>query len=179
MNYNNPSKAPPSLSPKVLLILGVILTIAIIIGIKLLVMEDAGDSAPQPYGQDSVFKEEKAGGVLPGSVPAARSEMTSGDSLEIFEKANVGYSSDGASSTAAAKQAQPETAKIPPAPAPGKKKAAASKKLKQRTTIPRLQGAKPFGTDAPDKTGTQKSGAGMPDMSGMLKQAQQNQGSGN
>lgn len=172
MNYNNQNRSANNFSPKVLLILGLVLTIAIIFGIKLLVVEDAGDSLPQPAVQDSIFKDEKAGSVLPGSMPS-RSEATSGDSLAIFEKANEGYSSDGAASTAAARQAPPETVKTTPAPV--KKKAAASKKLRQGTVIPRLQGGKTFGSSAQEKQGLPK-GA---DMSEILKQAGQKQQTGN
>ncbi len=176
MSYNSQPKSAPSLSPKVLLILGVVLTIAIILGIRFLVVEDASDSLPQSSGQGSIFKDERTGSVLPGSIPAARSEATSGDSLAIFEKANVGYSRDEASSTAAAKQAQPEAAKIPAAPAPAKKKAAAaSNKVRQTTVIPRMQGGKTFGSSAQDKQGL-PNGA---DMSEIFKQAGQKQGTGN
>ncbi|MDD5209012.1 MAG: hypothetical protein PHV36_06480 [Elusimicrobiales bacterium] len=175
MNYNSQNRSANNFSPKVLLILGLILTIAIIFGIKLLVVEDAGDSLPRSSAQDSIFKDERSGSVLPGSIPAARSEATSGDSLAIFEKANEGYSSDGAASTAAARQA-PQTGRTPPAPAPVKKKAAAaSKKLRQGTVIPRLQGGKSFGSGGQEKQGL-PNGA---DMSEILKQAGQKRETGN
>ena len=171
MNYNNQAKNPAFLNPKVLLILGVILTLAIIMGIRFLIVEDTSESLPGVPGQNAIFREEKPGNPPPGSLPAARSEASSGDSLAIFEKANVGYSTDRSSAAAGAGQAGPEAAKVP-APAVKKKAAAAaSKKVPRGTVIPRMQGAKPFGTAVPDKKG-------MPDMSGMMKQAGQDQGSG-
>jgi len=175
MNSYNRTKLAGGFSPALLLILGVILTAAIILGIKFMTGDDTGSSLPPSSGQDAIFKHEAGGGAA-GLLPAARSESTSGGSLDIFQKANEGYAEDESSAAAITQPAGQGTVKETPAAAPVKKQA--SKKLKQRTVIPRIQGVKAFGTAAPAKQGMPKGGAGMPDMSEILKQAQQSQGDG-
>lgn len=169
---NNQKKTPSTLTPAVMLILGAILTIGIIMGIKFLVGGDANESLPRSSGQEAIFKNERA---APSGLPGSRSEATSGDSLEMFTKANEGYSAEDSTPTAEAPLAAPGTAKRTAGAAVNKKGAAKDlKKPRQTTVIPRLQGAKPFGTAAPDKS----KGGTMPDMSELMKQAGQAQGSG-
>lgn len=177
MNSYNRTKLAGGFSPALLLILGAILTAAIILGIKFLTGEDSNSSLPPAPGQEAIFKQAEGGGAAPaGLMPAARSESTSGGSLDIFQKANEGYSEEDSSSTAATQPAGQETVKKTPAATPAKKQA--SKKLKQRPAIPRLQGVKAFGTAAPAKQGMPKGGPGIPDMAEILKQAQEKQEDG-
>ena len=172
MSSYNQRKPPTALTPAALLILGAILTIGIIMGIKFLVGGDANESLPPSAGQETIFKDERA---APSGLPGSRSEATSGDSLEMFTKANEGYSKEDSTPTAEAQPAAPGTAKKPAAAAASKNSAPKDlKKPRQTTVIPRLQGVKPFGTAAPDKN----KGGTMPDMSELMKQAGPGQGSG-
>jgi len=169
MNSYNRTKTPGGFSPGILVFLGVVLTAAIILGIKFLIGGDAGSPAPQPSGQADIFKEEKNGGA-PGLNPAARSETASGDSLDIFAKTNAGYAADESSPTAAAEPARPAAQKR--TAAPDKKQAAKNiKKARPGTVIPRLQGGRAFGAAAPAD-----GGAGTPDIAEMMRQAKQKQG---
>lgn len=176
MNSYNRTKLAGGFSPAILLILGAILTAAIILGIKFLTGEDSNSSLPPSSGQEAIFKQAEGGGTAAGLLPAARSESTSGGSLDMFQKANEGYSEEGSSAAAVTQPAAQTAVKKAPAAVPVKKQA--SKKLKQRSVIPRMQGVKAFGTAAPNKQGMPKGGAGMPDMSEILKQAQEKQGDG-
>jgi hypothetical protein len=167
MHTYNRTKLPGGFSPAVLLLLGAVLTIAIILGIKFLVVDESNISQPPSSGQADIFKGEESGVKDPNYNPAARSEITSGDSLDMFTKANEGYAADESSSTAVEEGANKTTAVT------GKKQAPRElKKVQQGTAIPRLQGVKTFGTSAP----APKGGSGMPDMAEMMKQAQQKQG---
>ena len=171
MSSYNQRKSPGALTPTALIILGAILTIGIIAGIKFMVGGDANESLPQPSGQEVIFKDEKP---APYGLPGSRSEATSGDSLEMFTKANEGYSEEDSTPTAEARPAAPGPAKKAAAPAAEKKRAAKDlKKTQPRTVIPRLQGAKPFGTAESDK-----SKGGTVDMSELMRQAGPAQGSG-
>ena len=174
MNSYNRTKLAGGFSPAILLLLGALLTAAILLGIKFLITEDSNGSLPQAAGQGDIFKQEQGAGA--GLLPAARSENTSGGSLDMFQKANEGYAEDGSSTAAVTQPAGQGAVKKTPAAVPVKKQA--SKKLQQRSVIPRIQGVKAFGTAAPNKQGMPKGGAGIPDMSEILKQAQQKQGDG-
>ncbi len=172
MNSYNRKQTTGGFSPAVLLLLGAVLTAAIILGIKFLVGEDSAGSPPQSSGQGEIFKINKATGGAAGYNPAARSESTSGDSLDIFKKTNTGYAADESSSTAETPLAVPEPVKKPAAEAAAKTKQRAKEpqKNRQRTAIPRMQKPKAFGTAAPDKRETPKGGAAAPDLSDILKQ---------
>lgn len=168
MNSYNQRKPRTPLTPTALLILGAILTIGIIIGIKYMVGGDANESLPPAAVQENIFKDERS---VPSGLPGSRSEAPGGDSLEMFTKANEGYSEEDSTPTAAAKPAAPGTA------IKAAVKMRASKgpeKPRQTTVIPRLQGVKPFGTAVPDKN----KGGTMPDMSELMKQAGPAQGNG-
>lgn len=175
MNSYNRSKTSNVFTPALLLAIGAVLTAAIIFGIKFLVGGDAGESLPPNPAQEAIFKDESPAAAA-GFLPAARSEATSGGSLDIFTKANEGYSEEDSSPTVEAAKAAPAVPAAAPAAAK-KKTARDAKKTKQGTVIPRIKGFKPFGASAPAKQGT-PGGAAMPDMSEMMKQAQQGQASG-
>ena len=172
MSSYNQRKPPPALTPTALIILGAILTIGIIAGIKFMVGGDASESLPQSAVQEVIFKDERP---APSGLPGSRSEATSGDSLEMFTKANEGYSEEDSTPTAEARPAAPGTAKKTAVPAADKKSSTKDlKKTQPRTVIPRLQGVKPFGTAVPDKS----KGGTVPDMSELMRQAGPAQGSG-
>ncbi|MDO8806418.1 MAG: hypothetical protein Q7R35_18560 [Elusimicrobiota bacterium] len=172
MSSYNRTKIAGGFSPAILLLLCALLTAAIILGIKFLIKEDS-DSLPQSSGQGDIFKSEK-GAAAAGRSLGPRSGNPGGDSLDMFKKANPVYEADGSSATAAAEPAMLETVQKTPPAVTGKRRG--SKKLQQRTAIPRMQGIKAFGTAAPAKQGLPKGGAGMPDIAEMMKQAQQKQG---
>lgn len=178
MRTYNRTKLSGGFSPALMLLLGAILTAAIILGIKFLISGDSNDAQPQTSGQSDIFKDDSGSVRAPGYDPETRSERTSGDSLDMFQKANVGYAADESSATAEAEPAAKEPAKATPAAAPLKQAAKETKKPRQRTVIPRIQGIKSFGPAASDSQATPKGGAGMPDMAEIMKQAKQNQESG-
>lgn len=147
MNSYNQRKPRTALTPTALLILGAVLTVGIIMGIKFLVGGDANESLPPSAARENIFKDERA--VAPG-LPGSRSEAPGGDSLELFTKANEGYSEEDSTPTAAAKPAARGAAIKAAVAATSKMRAKDQGKPRQTTVIPRLQGVKPFGTAAPD-----------------------------
>lgn len=172
MNSYNQRKPRTALTPTALLILAAILTIGIIMGIKFMVGGDANESLPQSAVRENIFKDERS---APSGLPGSRSEAPGGNSLEMFTKANEGYSEEDSTPVAAAKPAAPGTAIKAAVAATNKMKATKNPgKPRQTTVIPRLQGVKPFGTAVPDKN----KGGTIPDMSGLMKQAGPGQGSG-
>ncbi|OGR68152.1 MAG: hypothetical protein A2081_02340 [Elusimicrobia bacterium GWC2_61_19] len=174
MDPNNRTKLPGGLSPAALLILGVVLTAAIILGIKFLMGNDS-EGAPPSAAKDAIFRDETDHTNAPGYNPAVLPENPGGDSLSMFKKTNAGYAADESSATDKEEQAGPKTAKKTAAV---KKQAAKTpQKSRQRTVIPRMQGAKPFGSATPARQGL-PGGAGMPDISDIMKQAQQKPQSG-
>lgn len=175
MNSYNQKRSAAGLSPAVLLVLGVILTAAVMFGIKLLMAGDPNGSTLKASEQGAIFSQEAGAGRPAGQTPAARSESTSGNSLDMFQKANVGYAADESSATTGTGPAGEMTAqKTPAAAAPDKVTASKSaQKTRQRTIIPRMRGVKAFGTAAPGKQGAPKGGAELPDMADMMRQAQQ------
>ncbi|MBI4350859.1 MAG: hypothetical protein HY550_05435 [Elusimicrobia bacterium] len=176
MNSYSRAKKTNVLTPAVMLTIGAVLTIAVIFGIKFLMWGDAGEAPPSSPAQEAIFRDERPAGAAAGLLPASRSETSSGGSLDMFAKANEGYSEEDPAPAAAAKQAAPAVPEAAPA-APEKKAAKKAGNTRQGEAIPRLKGFKPFNTAAPGKQGT-KGGAAMPDMAEMMKQARQNQGSG-
>jgi len=175
MNTYNQKKPAAGLSPAVLILLGVVLTAAVMFGIKLLMVGDQNSPTLKASEQGAIFNQETDAGRPAGQLPAARSESTSGNSLDMFQKANVGYAADESSSTAGTGQtAERPAPKTPPAAAPNKAAVPkSSSKNLQRTVIPRMRGVKAFGTAVPDKQGTPKGKAGLPDMADMMRQARQ------
>lgn len=172
MSSYNQRKKPAALTPTALIILGAILTIGIIAGIKFMVGGDANESLPRPAGQEVIFKDERPS---PSGLPGSRSEAPGGNSLEMFTKANEGYSEEDSTPAAATQPAAPGTAIKAAVAATEKMRASKGReKPRQSTAIPRLQGVKPFGTAAPDKS----KGGTMPDRSELMKQAGPQQGSG-
>lgn len=144
MNSYNQRKPRTALTPTALLILGAVLTVGIIMGIKFLVGGDANESLPPSAARENIFKDERA--VAPG-LPGSRSEAPGGNSLEMFTKANEGYSEEDSTPVAVSKPAAPGSAIKA---AVKMRESKAPEKPRQTTVIPRLQGVKPFGTAAPD-----------------------------
>jgi hypothetical protein len=166
--FNRPG-AGNKISPAVFLTVGAVLTIGIIAGIKYMVSPDAESTAPATKASEPVFKEETdrpAGLRSQAAVP-----LSTATSLDMFQKANAGYDEE-ASSAAAVAAASPAAAVKKAKPARETVKAAP-----KRTVIPRMGAFKQFGGAAASGQGAQ-GGAAMPDISGMIKQAQQQQKNG-
>ncbi len=163
------------MSPAALLVIGGILTAAMILGIRYLVREDSGVPAAKTQ-QDSLFKAEDGGKPDAGHEPEYRSGITSGNSLEIFEKTNYNYSAEESSGTPGA--ARPAAEVKPQKPAASRTAAQKDKgPAKPGAAIPRMREPKDFGTAAPDKQSSP--GQVMPDIKSLLKQVQQEQKNGN
>lgn len=166
-NFNEAAKIPKGL----LLAALAALTLALFFGIKFFMSEDTSSSAFQQDGGQELFKGEQR---IPGNNPAARSETGSGGGLDMFSKTNAGYyGAEESTGTAEAPAAQAPAAKR--AASPAARKAGTAKP--KGTVIPRLKAAS-FGNVSPTSVAPGKAGQGMPDISGMLKQAQQQPGDG-
>ena len=171
MVNSNSNGAFPKLSPGLMLFAGLVLTVLLILGIKYFISDDEPvTAAPAAVKEDKLFNDEAQKG--PGYNPAYRPENTGGDSLEIFTKTNTGYSKE-VSSAAARGGAEADQEKTVKAAKPARK-AAAKRGAAPATVIPRMQAPKSFGSSSGSQTPT--SGAVMPDISALMKQAQQKTG---
>ncbi len=158
-----------------LIILGVLLTLALIFGIKHYIRGNS-EEAPPPAAEADPFKADntiRSATPNPGYNPASRPEsLGGGGSIEMFKQTNAGYAREAEAEAAAEDApAAPEVKKATAAPAaavkPAPKKAAA-------TVIPRMQPAKGFGI--PGENGTSPAslmpeGAGTPDISSIIQNA--------
>jgi hypothetical protein len=144
-------------------------------GMKYFMSDDTAAGAEKPAERQPLFQEQPAAGQPPqGLNPAARSESGSGGGLDMFSKTNAGYyGADESTAAAAAPAAVPEVRKSTPT---GAAKAAAPKP--KGTVIPRMKPSS-LGTVTPGNVSAHGAGQGMPDISGMLKQAQQQAGKNN
>jgi len=153
----------------------VVVTLALVLGIKMFMGDNSSAVSEQPAERQQVFNEPAADKPPPGLNPAARSESSeSGGGLDMFSKTNAGYYGEEESTAAAAgqKAAEPEVRK---STAPAARKTAAAKP--KGTVIPRLHSS--LGTIAPGNVSPHSAGQGMPDISGMMKQAQEQAGKNN
>jgi hypothetical protein len=166
-NYIDPKK--PS---RGLLLAGMAaLTMALVIGIKVFMSDDTASAPPPAADRQPLFKPQPAAAdAPPGLLPAARPE--SGSGLEMFTKTNAGYYGEEESTATADAQKTAEPA-VKTSTAPAVRKAAAAKR--KTTVIPRMQPAS-FKGIAPSNVAPTGAGQGMPDISGMLKQAGQQTG---
>lgn len=168
MADRNSNNAIPKLSPALMLVTGIVLTAILVLGIKYYISDDEqAPAAPAAVKEDKIFKDETE--KAPGYNPAYRPEAASGDSLGIFTKTNTGYAKEESSAPArgGATGRDIKTKGVKP----GHK---AAKKAGAATVIPRMQAPKAFGSSSPSQTAP--NGAGMPDISALMKQAQQKTG---
>lgn len=151
------------------------LTLALVLGIKFFVSDDTAEVSQPAAERQQLFKGSEAGETPPGLNPAARSETGSGGGLDMFSKTNAGYYGPEESTAAATGQnaAVPEVVKSTSAAA---RRAAAVKP--KGTVIPRLKPSS-LGTISPGNVSPTGAGQSMPDISGMLKQAQEQAGKNN
>ncbi len=170
MINRNSGSILPKLSPGLLLFIGLVFTAAIVLGLRYIAKDDEpATAAPAADRGDKLFKD---GGEKPGApayTPGYRSETTSGDSLDIFTRANTGYFQEDASSPEGGRdtaQNKPAAALTVQAPAAKKVRAAGA------AVIPRLT-PKTFGAASSPAA---PKGAAAPDISEMIKQAQKRAG---
>jgi hypothetical protein len=167
-NFIDPKKQ----SRGMLLAVMAALTLALVAGIKFIMSDDTSSLPEQPAQREQLFKEPPP---PQGLNPAARSETGSGGGLDMFSKTNAGYYGEEESTATAAAQgaAAPEVRKST-AVAPRKP---AAKARKKGTVIPRMKSGS-FGAISPTNVAPGGAGQNMPDLSGMIKQAQQRSGGG-
>lgn len=173
-----PPQNPGGFTPAKFIAVGVVLTIAIILGIKYFISSGPGgtleDSQPAGGAADP-FRTETKDSAPPGYNPARRAEsLGGGGSIEMFEKTNAGYAkeeeeenSEEAAETAAAE------AKKTAAPATAAAAGSAAKKpASTGTVIPKLQPVRGFaGSSGSEKTALPK-GAATPDISAIIQGVQ-------
>lgn len=147
------------------------LTLALVLGIKFFMSDDTPEVSGQPAAKQELFNEPAAGGTPPGLNPAARSENGSGGGLDMFSKTNAGYYGEEASTAAAAAQ-KPAGPEVRKSTASAAGKTAAKPK---GTVIPRMKPST-LGAVSPNNVSPHGAGQGMPDISGMLKQAREQAG---
>ena len=171
MNENT-TKRPVVFTPAKLIILGVVMALAAILGIQYFLGDrgQRGNGGTHFSGKSpDIFKAEPAGKPAPGYNPARRPEPApNANSLEMFTRTNEGYGKayEVATATRAASLRQGKLAAVKPART-GAKKAAPARKV-----TPRIRPVKSFGTSGEGTTELPK-GAGMQDISAIIKNASQ------
>ncbi len=142
------------------------LALALVIVVKLFMSDDTSAVPERAVERQQLFKESAP---PPGLNPAARSESASGGGLNMFSETNAGFYGEGKATATAEEQAGPAVVKSTKSAAV---RAAAVKAKPKGAIIPRL---KPTSFDKVSPTNVSPGGAGqsMPDISGMLKRAQQ------
>lgn len=159
---------------RVMMVAGLALaTAALVIGMKYFMSDDSAAVPQQPAAQQQLFKDQAPGEPPPGLAPAARSESSSGGALDMFSKTNAGYYGEDTSTPVAGAPAD-STPEVRRSTHTAVKKSAAKQQPKG-TVIPRMQAPKAFGTASPTSVAPHSAGQGMPDISNMLKQAQEQQ----
>ncbi|MDA8130115.1 MAG: hypothetical protein M0011_01290 [Elusimicrobia bacterium] len=146
-----------------------VLTVTLLLAMKYFMSDDSAQTQEQPTAAQKLFSEPAA--AKPPDLKTVQTSVASGGALDMFSKANAGYYGDEGS-TAAAAGAEPEPA-VRKSTAPAARKAAAKTKP-QATVIPRLKPVS-FGGVRPTSVGP-AGGGQMPDISNMIKQAQQEAG---
>lgn len=149
------------------------LTLALLAGMKFFMTDDTVVTAEAPAAGERMFGGPAAPAPPPGLNPASRPVSAPGSGLDMFSKANAGYYG-GEESTAPVAAAAIPAPEVKRSTAPAARKAAA-KPLPKGTVIPRMQGSS-FGRTSPTSVTPHGAGQGMPDISGMLKQAQDQAG---
>lgn len=160
-----------------LIILGIILTVAAILGIQYLLgdRQEGGSKEAQFSGNNSgIFKPNPVNKTAPSYNPASRPEPSpNADSLGMFTKTNAGYAKEYDTETAAPAAA----AKVKKTTAKPARKARAKKAAAAAPVIPKMKLIKGPGTSGAGNTAL-PAGAGIPDISTLIKNATQDAQSG-
>jgi len=156
-----------------LLLAGIaVLTLVLLLGIKFFMSDDTASAPEQPAAREQLFKEPEA---PQGLNPALRPQSAANSGLDMFSKTNAGYYGEEESTAPAVAQgaAPPEVRKSTAAAA----RRAPAKARAKGTVIPRMKSTS-FGGVSPTNVTPGGAGQNMPDLSGILKQAQQRPGGG-
>ena len=178
MNDNTPNDSPGGFTTGKFIALGAILTIGVIAGIKYMMSDSSGSAQPAASSQ-ALFKPEQES-PAPRDNPARRPEsMSSGGALDMFQKANEGYSKEEGVVEESTETAAPEVKKATATATAAAKTGAraAAKKQTAGTVIPKMQPMQGFGAKsgaAGGRNAAPQGGAGMPDISGLMNTLQKN-----
>jgi len=167
-----PNLIEPKKQSHGLLLAGIaVLTLVLLLGIKFFMSDDTASAPEQPAAKEQLFKEPEP---PQGLNPAMRPQSAANSGLDMFSKTNAGYYGEEESTAPAVAQsaAAPEVRKSTVAAA---RKAPA--KTRAGTVIPRMKSTS-FGGVSPTNVTPGGAGQNMPDLSGILKQAQQRSGGG-
>jgi len=153
------------------------LTLLALAGIKFMMSGGEESSAPAAERQENIFSSSDEDAPPPGLNPLSRPDAPGGGSLDMFSKTNAGYYGEDEEEAEAAAAPVPK-AKVARSTAPAVKKTAAKPKAgTSSTVVPRMKMV-PFKSITP--TNVSPSGAGgqqgMPDLSTIMKQAQEQAG---
>lgn len=155
------------------------LTLAVLAGIKFIMSDSSSDTLPVAAEPRDIFSDSEEDAPPPPELsPLSRSENPGGGSLDMFSKTNAGYYGEEESTATVTSQDAPEPKTAGTAAPAAAKKPAAAKPKPKITSVPRMQMV-PFKSItptnvAPSNTGGQQQG--MPDLSTIMKQAQDQAG---
>ncbi|MDT8286439.1 MAG: hypothetical protein RQ748_04950 [Elusimicrobiales bacterium] len=166
---------------RVLLALGLVsLTLVSLAGIKFMMSD--GDSGTLPASGEplDIFSASENDAPPPELSPLSRSENPGGGSLDMFSETNAGYYGEDEPDAEAA--AVVPKAKVAKSTAAASKKTAAAARTKKKaatTAVPRMKMV-PFKSITPTNVAPSGAGGaqGIPDFSTIMKQAQEQAGSG-
>ena len=154
------------------------LTLALLAGIKFIMKDSDTGPAPVAAEPQPIFGASADEAPPPELNPLSRPVNASGGGLDMFSKTNAGYYGEDEEEEAVPAAPAPK-AKTPGPAGPAVKKAAAKPKAKT-TTIPRMN-VTPFKSITPTTISPSGAGGqqGMPDLSTIMKQAQEQAGQTN
>jgi len=164
---------PGGFTLRKMIAIGVVLTLALILGIKYFISsgpESAEEGSRAAGSSSDIFKTESQPNNNQGYNPARRREsLGGGGSLEMFKKTNAGYTKED-EAKAPARETQKPAAQAAAAQPAVKPAAAAG------TAIPKLKPVPGFGAPSAGagKTGLPNGAAGTPDLSSIIKSVTKN-----
>lgn len=163
---------------RVLIIAAIIaVTLLALAGIKFMMSDSSSGTPAGPLEKREIFTPSDTAAPPPELNPLSRPASSSGGALDMFSKTNAGYYGEDEEEEAVPAAPAPK-AKTPGPAGPAVKKAAAKPKAKT-TTIPRMN-VTPFKSITPTTISPSGAGGqqGMPDLSTIMKQAQEQAGQG-
>ncbi|MDA8131000.1 MAG: hypothetical protein M0011_05800 [Elusimicrobia bacterium] len=149
-----------------------VLTVGLVLAMKFFMGDDTAQTQEQPPAAGKLFSEPEA--PKPPELKTPQTSVASGGALDMFSKANAGYYGDEESTAAAAGAGTAAPAEVKKSTAAARKSGARPKAKAPATVIPRLKPVS-FGGVRPSNVGP-ASGGQMPDISNMIKQAQEEAG---
>ncbi|MEW5907235.1 MAG: hypothetical protein AB1734_10735 [Elusimicrobiota bacterium] len=154
------------------------LTLLALAGIKFMMSGGEESSAPAAAQREDIFSSSGEDAPPPELNPLARSENPGGGSLDMFSETNAGYYGEDEEKAEVPDASPAPAAKVagPTAPAAGKT-AAKPKAGTNSTVVPRMKMV-PFKSITPTNVAPSNAAGrqGMPDLSTIMKQAQEQSG---